>query len=498
MVSTVSLEQFGDPPHPGPMAADGTDGSSVWGDETAVADAVLAWATQRVARPSDPRTTARPAPDLARDAGPTITPAGIGGEEALRVFADVLAPATRAQDDPLNLAYIPAAPTRAAVAFDAATSAANIFAGTWETGAGAIHAENEALGWLLDLTGWPRQPDGGEAAGVFVAGGTMGNLSALHAARWAAQQRRLAAGLPARPPGGWWLACTASAHSSVRIAARVLDVDVLLVPAAPDGRLTGDHLRASLATLPRGADAESVFAVVASAGSTNEGIVDDLASVAAVCAEQRAAGQHGFWLHVDGAYGGAALCAPSVRHRFAGIERADSLIVDPHKWLFAPYDCAALLYREPWLAKAVHTQDASYLDAIHHHDGSYEWNPTDYAYHLTRRARGLALWFSLVVNGTQAYTDAIESTIALTHQVADDIRAADHLELLREPSLGVVLFRRTGWTSADYDAWGERLLREQKAFVTSSSWEGEVVGRFAFLHPGTTLEMVREVLAETA
>jgi aromatic-L-amino-acid decarboxylase len=187
-----------------------------------------------------------------------------------------------------------------------------------------------------------------------------------------------------------------------------------------------------------------------------------------------------------------------VRDRYVGIELADSLVVDPHKWLFAPYDCAALLYREPRLAKAVHTQDASYLDAIHHDDGSYEWNPTDYAYHLTRRARGLPLWFSLVVNGTDAYTEAIEHSISLAAQVGADIAASEHLELLREPSLGVVLFRRTGWSAADYDAWGARLLAAQVAFVTSTVWEGETVGRFAFIHPGTTLEMVREVLATTA
>jgi aromatic-L-amino-acid/L-tryptophan decarboxylase len=235
-----------------------------------------------------------------------------------------------------------------------------------------------------------------------------------------------------------------------------------------------------------------VFAVVATAGATNTGVIDDLAGVADVC------GDRGLWFHVDGAYGGAGLFAPSVRARYDGIELADSLVVDPHKWLFAPFDCAALLYREPRLAKAVHTQDASYLDAIHHDDGSYEWNPTDYAYHLTRRARGLPLWFSLVVNGTDAYTEAIEHSITLARTVGEEIEAAPHLELVREPSLGVVLFRRSGWTAADYDAWGARLLREQIAFITSTSWEGETIGRFSFLHPATTLDMVREVLATTA
>ncbi len=130
----------------------------VWGDEGSVAREVLDWASNRVVVPTDPKSTARPASELARDAGPTVTAQGIGGHAALSVFVDVLAPAVRAQDDPMNLAYIPSAPTRAAVAFDAATSAANIFGGLWETGAGAIFAENEALDWLISLLGWPARP----------------------------------------------------------------------------------------------------------------------------------------------------------------------------------------------------------------------------------------------------------------------------------------------------------------------------------------------------
>ncbi len=221
--------------------------------------------------------------------------------------------------------------------------------------------------------------------------------------------------------------------------------------------------------------------MVATGGTTNAGIIDDLAGVAEV-AEERS-----LWFHVDGAYGCAALFAPSVRDRFDGIERADSFVVDPHKWLFAPFDCAALLYREPRLAKAVHTQDASYLDVLHT-DAPEEWNPSDYAYHLTRRARGLPLWFSLAVYGTDAYRDAIETVLAVAQEAADLIERTPYLELVRRPELSVVLFRRTGWDRADYEAWSAELLADQIGFVTPTTWEGEPVGRLALLHPETSVE----------
>ena len=165
-----------------------------------------------------------------------------------------------------------------------------------------------------------------------------------------------------------------------------------------------------------------MFAVVATAGTTNLGLIDDLAGIAAVCRER------GLWLHVDGAYGLAALCAPSVRDRFAGIEHADSFIVDPHKWLFSPFDCARSLYREPALGRAAHRQHASYLEALYADDDAY--NPSDYGVHLTRRARGLPFWFALAVHGTDAFTAAVERTLALTRAAAEEIRARDELELL--------------------------------------------------------------------
>ena len=229
---------------------------------------------------------------------------------------------------------------------------------------------------------------------------------------------------------------------------------------------------------------------MATAGTTNAGIVDDLAGISAVTRE------YGLWFHVDGAYGGAGLFAPSVRDRYAGVEDADSFGGDPHKWLFAPFDCAALLYRDPALARSVHRQDASYLDVIHEQPAA--WNPTDYAYHLTRRARGLPLWFSLAVHGVRAYSDAIEAAIRLAGQAAAENRGRDYLELIREPDLSVVLFRRRGWGPDDYTRWADRLLSDQVAFIPPTSWEGEMVARFAFLHPHTPLGLVREILDRMA
>ena len=142
------------------------------------------------------------------------------------------------------------------------------------------------------------------------------------------------------------------------------------------------------------------------------------------------------------------------------------------------------------LAAAAHTQEAAYLDAVTRD----EWNPHDYAYHLSRRARGLPFWFSLAANGTDAYRDAVEATLTVTRRVAAEISARGRLELVLEPELSVVLFRRLGWVRADYDEWADRALADQRAFVRPTSWRGEPVMRFCFVNPRTTVEMVRPLL----
>ena len=408
------------------------------------------------------------AAELDSRAGQTVTPAGIGSDEALRLWADVLGPACLSVDHRRYLSFIPSAPTKAAASFDMVVGASSVYGGSWLEGSGAVYAENQALRWVADLAGLPP-----EAGGVFVQGGTIGNLSALVAARESALHKR------GSRPRRWAVCVTEETHSSVKHGLRVvMDVDVLEVPGDERGRLLGGALHAMVGALPEDVR-DGIFAVVATAGTTNLGVIDDIAGIAAVTDE------HGWWLHVDGAYGGAGLAAPSVRHLYAGVEQADSFIVDPHKWLFAPFDSCALIYRDPVQARAAHTQHAGYLDPV---TVEGEWNPSDFAIQLTRRARGLPFWFSLAVHGTDAYRVAVEQTLTVARAGADLIRAAEHVRLLVEPDLTVLVFERVGWDVEDYTRWTARLLDEQVAFVTPTRHAGQVCTRFAIVNPLTTAD----------
>lgn len=433
---------------------------------------VLAQAFERLRLDPTPLDNVASAEFLAEHAPSMINEDGTPPEEVLRVFEQVLAPAVISVDSPRYLSFIPTAPTKASLLFDLVVSAGSLNGISWLDASGAVWAENQALRFLSDLAGLPEG-----AGGCFVSGGSAANLSALAVAR---DQHRL------RQPSirNQVILAGAGAHSSIVNTARLLDIELIKVPGeAPHDRLTATSLSAALAEVD---GPERICAIVATAGATNTGVVDDLAAAAL------AAQEHGWWFHVDAAYGGAALLSDVARPRFRGIEAADSVTIDPHKWLFAPFDCGALLYREPSLALPTHTQHASYLDVLH--DSPEEWNPSDYAYHLSRRARGLPLWFSLSVYGVAAYRQAVEAALSLAQYAAEQIRAQPELELSMDPELSVVVFRRVGWTPDQYREWSDRMLDLQLAFVVPSALHGETVLRFAFLHPETTTQMVDEIL----
>ena len=441
-------------------------------DSQKLADAIIAYAVDRVRLDPPPLDAPKPLSVLQREVGQTITAEGLGAMKALAIFTEQLAPACISVDHPLFLSFVPGAPTESSVLFDLVVAASNVYAGSWLEGAGAVYAENQALQWIANLADMPST-----TGGVFVSGGTAGNLSALIAARWQWRQRAKGSMNRARPI----IIASGGAHSSVGLAANAMDADLVTAPVDEGGRLTAAAVRSTFQSL-NGDDQARVCAVVATAGTTNIGVIDELDGIGAFARE------HDVWYHVDGAYGAAALCAKSARHLFAGIELVDSFIVDPHKWLFGPYDCCALIYRDVRIGKAAHTQKAEYLDVLIQDatatlDEAY--NPADLAHHLTRRARGLPFWFSLATHGTEAYEEAMEITLQVTRDAADMVRASPHLELVVEPSLSIIVVRRKGWKPEDYSRWSDRMLAEGVAFVVPTTHKGETVLRMCLVNPRT-------------
>ena len=412
--------------------------------------------------------------ELTKLAGQTITETGLGGEKALKVFEQVLAPATISTDHPGFVSFIPNAATEAASLFDLVVSASSIYGGSWLEGSGAVFAENQVLEWFAAEVGLPKG-----SGGVFVQGGTIGNLSALVVARDAHRKALAEKSIPL--PTRLCFIASKEAHSSLKAAAKVMDVDIVLAEPTENGKLLGD----SVATAFFDQEPNSVFAIVATAGTTNFGILDDLRGIGSFANKQ------GIWYHIDGAYGLAGILSEKYRHLFDGSELADSFIVDPHKWLFAPFDACALVYKNPELARLAHTQHGEYLETL---TESGLWNPADYSFGLTRRTRGLPLWFSLATHGVSKYREAIESNIEVAHEIAKRIQEIDYLQLVRDPELSVVVFERIGWDINQYNNWSDELLRKEIGFVVPSSHNGKPNTRFAIVNPLTSVELLTQIL----
>lgn len=439
---------------------------------------IMKYSINRITNTSPEFGSPKKASELKELVGETVTPNGIGGENAFAIWTDILSKANVPVSHPRNLSFVPSAPSRASILFDLVTSASNIHGSYWMMGAGGIFAENEAMKWLVSLTGLPEG-----AFGVFTPGGTDANLSAIITAReaWRTQ-------FPENKKKRGVIITSGGVHSSVITMAKITDSDVHLINK--EEKLTGSDLREELENMPE-EERSKVFAVIATAGTTNAGIIDDLEGIAQICEEK------GLWFHVDAAYGGGALASPKAKPLFKGIEKANSITIDPHKWLFTTYDCGAVIYRNPELAKEALSQHGSYLD-IFQDEGARGFNPSDYQVQLTRKLRGLSLWFSLAMHGTEVYKSAVEIGLDLAQKAKELIDQNQNLEMVREPGLSCVLFRRKGWQPQDYYNWTYKNHKGNIALVTPTKWqnenEPETVARFCFINPDTTEEDIKVIL----
>ena len=322
---------------------------------------------------------------------------------------------------PGYLAYIPGTGTWPGALGDFVASAMNLDCGNWMESSGPSQVELQVLDWFRSWIGYP---DG--AGGVLVSGGSAANMTALACAR----ELRLGA-MTDRAV----VYCSDQSHSSVARAARTLGFrpeQVRVLPSDDRYRLRLDAL-ASAVDADRAADLIPLL-VSANAGATNTGAVDPLPQLAAYCAAQ------GIWLHVDAAYGGFAVLTRAGRQLLRGLELADSVTLDPHKWLYQPFECGALLLRERGALERAFAVNPDYLaDTEAQHA---EVNFAGRGLQLTRASRALKLWLSLRTFGVQAFRDAITRTLDLAKLAEQTVRDDHRLELLMEATLGIICFRR--------------------------------------------------------
>ncbi len=418
----------------------------------------------------------------ARLAGPPPEAPGDPFEVLARIERDVM-PFMAHIGHPRFFAFVPSVANSVSVLGDALAAGLNPFCGTWLAGPGPAEVELVTLDWLRRLCGLPEG-----AGGLFVSGGSVANLTALAVAR----EERLAA-----PVERGTVYFSDQTHSSVERALRVLGIrQARRLPCDAAYRLPVATLRAAIAA-DRAAGLFP-FCVVASAGTTNTGAVDPLPALADLCAEE------GLWLHVDGAYGAAAVLAERCRPALAGLERADSLSLDPHKWLFQPMEIGCVLLRDRLLLRKTFHVLPEYLQDAHRGRGPEEVNLSDYGVQLTRGFRALKLWMSIQVFGLAAFRRAVERGVELAEKAQALLAEDPRWRLVAPASLGVVCFRFAppGLSDETLEAVNrgvtDELLAEATAFASSTRLAGRTVLRLCTINPRSTEEDLRFVLARMA
>ncbi len=390
---------------------------------------------------------------------------------ALDALFDVVLPHGQLGTHPRFFARVGSPSNPVSAIADFAAAGVNAFAGSWAGGSGPTAVELAVVGWLAEWMGMPA-----EAEGIMVSGGSVGTLTALAAA---ADDRLGTA------RAGATAYASVHAHASVARAWKVLGFEpahLRILPGDDGGRLAAAAV-ASGAAADRAAGLRP-FAVVATAGSTSTGSVDPLADLAGLAAEE------GLWLHVDAAYGGPARLTQAGRALLAGIERADSLVLDPHKWLFQPYEAGCVLVRHPGLLERAFSLDgAAYLRDVS--GGGVDLR--NRGLQLSRGSRALKLWLSLRVFGLDAFRAAVAHGIALAEHAERVLKARAGWEIVSPAQLGIVCFRREG-ADALNDAIVAAAVADGFAAPSSTILDGRTAIRLCTINPRTTFDDIEATI----
>jgi aromatic-L-amino-acid decarboxylase len=367
-------------------------------------------------------------------------------------------------DHPRFFAFVPGPGNYISTMGDALASGFNVFNGTWLGGSAAAAMELAVIGWFRRFCGFPES-----GGGLFVSGGSAANLTALHSARATKLGDRI---------DNATIYFSDQTHYSVERALRVIGFareQFRKIPSDDAFRLPMESLREAIRA-DRGAGLRP-FCVVANAGTTNTGAVDPLPELADLCAEE------GLWLHADGAYGAASVICERGRQKLAGLDRADSLSLDPHKWLFQPFECGCVLLRDAAQMKSAFQLMPEYMRDVHRNTA--ETNPADYGIQLSRGFRALKVWLSINTFGFVAFRDAVTRGFELAEFAESELRRRANCEILSPAEMAIVAFR-FGKDDALQTKLVDLMLRDGFAFLTSTTLKGRTALRLCTINPRTT------------
>ena len=405
-------------------------------------------------------------------------------DKVLDFVMENVIPYSNLQTHPKSYSFVPGPSNYISTLADTLATGFNIFSGGWIVSPAAAELEIVTMNWLLKMFKFPVQKGGG----IFTSGGSMANLTALVTAR------RIKCGDDFSKA---IIYLSDQAHSSNIKAIRVLGFkkeQIRIIPTDLEFKIGFNKLKNAIAK--DRLEGYQPFCIIASAGTTNTGSVDDLDSIADICEKEN------LWMHVDGAYGGAAILADKGAKALRGIERADSLTVDPHKWFFQPYEIGCLLVKDSsWLSNTF-SEKPEYLRDIEGNES--EINFYDYGIQLTRRFRALKFYMSIKTYGLDTFRKAITYNIDLAEETEDFLRKSASWEIVSPATLAIINFRYNplglSLTEREIDALNQeisaRVLASKEALLVTTLLQNQVVLRMCLINPKTSMGDIKETLTQ--
>jgi aromatic-L-amino-acid decarboxylase len=413
--------------------------------------------------------------------GEPVPQQGSNPQELLNQLEEAVFSHTMHLNHPRFFAFVSSPSNYMSVLADFLVSGFNVYSGTWLAGSASAQIELLTIGWLNQIFGFPAET----AGGLFLSGGSMANLTGLLLAR-DNKKKEGSTGV---------IYCSDQTHSSIERALRVMGKETIeLRKIKTNTEFQLDTSALEKAIMEDKEKGLQPFCIVANAGSTNTGAVDELAAIRQLCDTEN------LWLHVDGAYGSVAILDDNEKHRFRGIELADSLAIDPHKWLFQPFEMGCLLVRDKSRLKDAFQIMPEYLKDVEL--GEEEVNFGNYGIQLSRKFRALKLWLSLKTFGLEEFKEAVSKGISLAKVAEQETSRYKDIELVTGAQIGIINFR---FRPEDFSEQAlnelnkkiiERIVADGFAMISSTSLKGKTVVRLCIINPRTSEEDIRQTISK--